>query len=810
MRVTVDGKQFACGGRAFRFRGVTYGTFRPRADGERFPEPAVVEADFAAMAEAGFTVVRTYTLPPTDVLDAAAHHGLRLLAGVHYPDWRYLVGSSRADRRRVARDAETAVRDAARQLRDRDDVLGLCVGNEVPADVVRWLGTGVVARAIARLAGIVRQEDPGRLVTYANYPTAEYLPLEALDFPTFNVFLERRNDFRRYLTRLHHLAGDRPLVLGEIGLDAGDGEPDSDGEKQQAQALDWQLEVACERGVAGACVFAWTDEWHVGDQPVTDWHFGLTRADRSPRPSLEVARQWNARTVRDVKQWWPPISVVICAHNEERHIDECLTHTCALDYPDLEIVVVDDGSTDRTAERVLAYPGVRLVRIPHSGLGHARNTGYAAATGALVAYLDADAYPSPDWLYYLALGLDNPAVGGVGGPNVPPRDDPPGAHRVARAPGGPVHVLSSDDRAEHVPGCNMAFLRDVLSDVGGCDPIYTSAGDDVDLCWKVLDQGWQIGFHPAALVWHHRRPGARAYFRQQRGYGRAEALVEARHPDRFTAVGTARWHGRIYDSFAPRLRRQRVYRGLYGTAAYQSVYQGGGHGLDLAHQLGIPAAVPAVAVAPLVLVNPWFGLPAVVALAGVGLLAAVDVARAAPPRTWTGNRLLFRLGVAGLHLTQPLVRTWGRLRHSAPARRDVSRPITLAGPARVVGTTTLLPADRQRAAITADVVAVLRRRGLRVLPATGWEDHDGCVIGSALVAGQLTTSAHPEGCVQVRLRPRLRAGPALVATLTMVAAGAVDPVAAVLTLAVVAVETGRGWWRAGPGAHHAIRRAAST
>jgi GT2 family glycosyltransferase len=74
-------------------------------------------------------------------------------------------------------------------------------------------------------------------------------------------------------------------------------------------------------------------------------------------------------------------------------------------------------------------------------------------------------------------------------------------------------VLLTDDRAEHLPGCNMAFWKDVLEAVGGFDPVYTSAGDDVDLCWKVLDGQWVIGFHPAALVWHHRRAGLRTYLR---------------------------------------------------------------------------------------------------------------------------------------------------------------------------------------------------------------------------------------------------------------------------------------------------------
>lgn len=69
----VDGKQFSQGGERFHFRGVTYGTFQPRDDGHRYPAPDAVAADFRAIAEAGFTVVRTYTQPSDDVVEQAGH-----------------------------------------------------------------------------------------------------------------------------------------------------------------------------------------------------------------------------------------------------------------------------------------------------------------------------------------------------------------------------------------------------------------------------------------------------------------------------------------------------------------------------------------------------------------------------------------------------------------------------------------------------------------------------------------------------------------------------------------------------------------
>lgn len=799
MRVSVDGKHFALGQERFAFRGVTYGTFAPRLqDDARYPGTDQVKRDFDAMVDAGFTVVRTYTAPPDDVLDTAAEFGLKVLAGAFWPDWRYLTGNDTASVRRVAAQARREVVDQCRRLAGRPEVLGVSLGNEVPADVLRWYGTARIGRVLDELADLARAQDPELLVTYANYPTAEYLPLPGLDFLTFNVFLERERELRRYLTRLHHLAGDRPLVLGEVGLHV----EGPDGEQRQADLLDAQLEVALDRGVAGTCVFSWTDEWQVGDVPVTDWRFGLTTADRTPRPALEVCRTWNQRTVRDLAFDWPSITVVVCAYNASATVEECLRHTRALDYPHLEVLLIDDGSTDDTADLAEAVcagdPRMTVVRAPHQGLSGARNTGWQRATGDLVAYLDSDAYPTPEWPYYLALGLDGPEVGGVGGPNLPPPGGSPAAERVARAPGGPVHVLLSDDRAEHVPGANMAFWRTVLEQVGGFDEVYTAAGDDVDVCWKVLDADWEIAFHPAALVWHHRRGSTRAYLKQQRGYGRSEALVARRHPDRFTPLGTARWRGRIYDSFAPSLVRQRVYRGLYGAAAYQSVYGGGGHALDIAHQLGVPLAVLSL---PLVLLTPLVPAVGLVPLLGLLLLAGLfvtDMVQTRPPRRMGRRALGFRAGVAYLHLAQPVVRTRARWREERLSRRQTPDYAALPGPVQRLGRGVLLvPEDRPRAQLAADLVGDLRRAGFAVAVPSGWEDFDAQLVGSWLVLGELVTTSHPIGCVQLRVRKHLRRIRLLSAVAVVLLAGLASlPLAGACAL-LVAGDLVRGWHRTG-------------
>src|SRR5262249_47620471 len=148
------------------------------------------------------------------------------------------------------------------------------------------------------------------------------------------------------------------------------------------------------------------------------------------------------------------------------------------------------------------------------------------------------------------------------------------AQCIARAPGGPTHVLLDDRTAEHVPGCNMAFKREALLAIGGFNAVYLRAGDDVDVCWRLQARGWKIGFAAAALVWHHHRASVKAYWRQQVGYGEGERWLMAHHPDKFLD-GRMLWRGRIYSPlpFVRSLSGTRVNAGVWGTAAFPSVYR---------------------------------------------------------------------------------------------------------------------------------------------------------------------------------------------------------------------------------------------
>ena len=137
---------------------------------------------------------------------------------------------------------------------------------------------------------------------------------------------------------------------------------------------------------------------------------------------------------------------------------------------------------------------------------------------------------------------------------------------------------SSDEVAEHIAGCNMAFRRDVAARRSAASiPIYRAAGDDVDICWRFQDAGYVDRLQ--------RRPRSsgisaatrsRAYCNQQRGYGKAEALVYAKHPFRFNLFGQAKWLGRIYGDLSTSLllsRRPVIYSGVFGRGLFQTLYE---------------------------------------------------------------------------------------------------------------------------------------------------------------------------------------------------------------------------------------------
>jgi hypothetical protein len=208
----------------------------------------------------------------------------------------------------------------------------------------------------------------------------------------------------------------------------------------------------------------------------------------------------------------------------------------------------------------------------------------------------------------------------------------------------------------------------------------------VDICWRLQERGWTLGFSPAALVWHHRRNSVRTYWKQQQGYGKAEALLEAKWPERYNATGHVSWAGRLYGkglTEALRAHRGRIYQGIWGSALFQSVYEpapGMIASLPLMPEwwllvLGLLAlSMLGILWAPLLLCLPLLALATGAPLAQ----AAIAGMRARiGPRRRRGEKWALHALTAFLHILQPIARLRGRLRHGlAPWRRRGPRRFT--------------------------------------------------------------------------------------------------------------------------------------
>jgi len=666
---SVNGKFLEVDGKRFLVRGASYGTFAPDGTGTQFPPQKQLEFDLTQMAAAGVNTVRTYT-PPTEVfLDAAASRGLRVMAGLSWP--QHIPFLDDATTPRILR---RQARDEIGRLAAHPALLLVALGNEIPSGIVRWHGHRRVAQFLKELYDDVKSACPDVLLTYVNYPPTEFLDLDRFDLFAFNVYLHDPTALRDYLARLHHIAGQKPLLLAEVGSDSL-----REGEERQATLTAAHVRCAFEEGACGAVAYAWTDEWWRGGQVIDEWAFGLVRKDRTPKPALSAVSKIfnNAPFSETDTQSWPTVSVIVCAYDAADTIDECLTSLEALTYPPTELIVVNDGSRDATAAIARRHPKVRVIDLLNGGLSAARNAGLTAATGEIVAYTDADCRVDPDWLTYLIQPIRFSDAVGAGGPNVVPTDDPWIAQCVARAPGGPTHVMLDDRTAEHIPGCNMAFRRDALLAVDGFNPVYLRAGDDVDICWRLQARGHRIGFAPAALVWHRHRASVQAYWRQQVGYGEGETWLDAHHPEKFLA-GHMVWRGHIYSPL-PFLRtaaERRVNTGVWGTAAFPSVYSTQTQPWQyLPHTPAwMAAAISLLVVGTL---GPLAGMDAAWLPLVAGTFALVTTISRCLKHAWrsdlqtlpviwrwppTASRWLYRVLIAWLHLIQPLARARGRIR----------------------------------------------------------------------------------------------------------------------------------------------------
>lgn len=220
------------------------------------------------------------------------------------------------------------------------------------------------------------------------------------------------------------------------------------------------------------------------------------------------------------------ISVIVITYNEEANIRDCLDSLLALEYPpDKHEIVVVDASTDKTPRIVQSYPGVRLI---HSakGFSQQKNVGLDAARFEIVAFTDADCVIPSDWLRVVDRAFQDSRVAAVGGNAFPP----PATSRFGRwtacvghpaggAIGFDANVRRTKEGVAFVPGCNSAFRKKALLEVGGFDPRFYDGGEDVDVSRRLRQKGFLLDSVPDLTVYHKARGHLKSYLKWNIGVG---------------------------------------------------------------------------------------------------------------------------------------------------------------------------------------------------------------------------------------------------------------------------------------------------
>ena len=284
----------------------------------------------------------------------------------------------------------------------------------------------------------------------------------------------------------------------------------------------------------------------------------LVRSGRQPRGFVELPVQEGSVSANDLRrhaaalpeppesqgpQALPPVTIVLCTRDRPDPLGMALTSLLALDYPQVEVIVVDNASVTEASAEVVASIGdarIRLVKEPRPGLARARNCGVLAASHDVMAFTDDDVVVDRWWLWGLldgfAAGANVACVCGmVASGELRSFPQAYFDRRVtwARSCSPQIYSLSAPPKGQPLfpfqvgqfgTGANFAMRRSVVAALGGFDEALgvgsqTRSGEDIDMFVRVLLAGHQLVYQPSALVWHRHRADMRSLHMQISGYG---------------------------------------------------------------------------------------------------------------------------------------------------------------------------------------------------------------------------------------------------------------------------------------------------
>jgi cellulose synthase/poly-beta-1,6-N-acetylglucosamine synthase-like glycosyltransferase len=210
------------------------------------------------------------------------------------------------------------------------------------------------------------------------------------------------------------------------------------------------------------------------------------------------------------------VSIIVPTFNAAGRIASCLEALCEQAAPwEVEILVVNDGSGDDTAEVVRRFQPVRLINQANAGPAAARNRGAFEARGAIIVFTDDDCVPAPGWLNAMLKPFDDPEVVATKGV-YRTRQKALLARFVQSEYEDRYRLMKRSDSIDFVDTYSAAFRRNHFLEMNGFDPQFPLAcAEDAELSYRMAARGWKMKFMPEAVVYHSHPQTLSEYLRKK-------------------------------------------------------------------------------------------------------------------------------------------------------------------------------------------------------------------------------------------------------------------------------------------------------
>jgi GT2 family glycosyltransferase len=389
---------------------------------------------------------------------------------------------------------------AVKDLRGYPSLIGFLIDCPLDHDAIAKLAPHQPHNALDAIVRAIRKTNSRLLIGINRRAEWRAIPFTDEDLVFANLAKTDPVDVGRTICELHEIADARPLII-EVG--------------EELPSQDEVVARAFGFGAAGVVAPAMRRAVSSERQNIRMLSAGellpFAHLDGSSVPLPGVT---------------PMVSVVVTARDDERGIGRSLESINRLQYPNYEVIVIDDASRDRSAEIAGAAPGVRLMRqSSRAGFGAIRNIAIRAARGQLIALTRADCVVDVDWLVLAVRVLSEGRYDAVGGPVYVAPHEGGIAARVILSLENAGSARAARDRMVQLADRNMLARKSSLIAVGGFNARFIDDGGDRDLSARMLAAGMTLGWCPAGFVWRSGHSTFRELLRQRIRDGRGEAML---------------------------------------------------------------------------------------------------------------------------------------------------------------------------------------------------------------------------------------------------------------------------------------------